>query len=60
MYILLLVWCHHTHTKSNLYLDSSLDTIFREPAQYKLTFHVPNLISIFGCLGHLSKESVQV
>jgi hypothetical protein len=32
-----------------------------EPELYRLlTFHIPNLISIFLSLGHLSKESVQV
>jgi hypothetical protein len=36
-------------------------TITSEPALYKLiAFHVPNLITIFLCLGRLSKESVQV
>jgi hypothetical protein len=62
------VWCHppshlasFTPTKSNLYLASSLEAVIREPALYKLlTFNVPNLISIFHCMGHLSKESVQV
>jgi hypothetical protein len=50
-----------TPTKSNLYLDSSLETVIREPALYKLlTFHVPKLLSIFLCLGRSSKESVQV
>jgi hypothetical protein len=50
-----------TPTKSYLYLASSLETVFREPALYKLlTFQVPNLISIFHSLGRLSKESVQV
>jgi hypothetical protein len=47
--------------KSNLYLDSSLEAVIREPALYKLlTFHNPNLMSIFSCLGRLFKESVQV
>jgi hypothetical protein len=50
-----------TPTKSNFYLDTSLETVIREPALYKLlTFHNPNLISIFRRLGHLSKEYVQV
>jgi hypothetical protein len=36
-----------TSTTSNLYLDSPLETVIREPALYKLlTFHIPNLISI--------------
>jgi hypothetical protein len=48
-------------TLTNLYLPSSLETVIREPALYKLlTFHVPNLISIFRSLGRLSKESMQV
>jgi hypothetical protein len=47
-------------TKSNLYLDSSLETVIWEPTLYKLLiFHVPNLLSIFLRLG-CSKESVQV
>jgi hypothetical protein len=50
-----------TPTKCNLYLDSSLKTVTREPALSKLLrFHVPNLMLIFCCLGRLSKESVQV
>jgi hypothetical protein len=50
-----------TPTKSNLYLASSLETVIREPTLYKfLTFHNPNLMSIFRRLGRLSKESVQV
>jgi hypothetical protein len=50
-----------TPTKSILYLASSLETVIREPDLYKLlTFHNPNLISIFRTLGRLSKESVQV
>jgi hypothetical protein len=47
MYILLLVQCHRTPTKSNLYFDSSFYTVTSEPALYKLlTFHVPSLMSI--------------
>jgi hypothetical protein len=50
-----------TPIKSNLYFDSSVEAVIKEPALYKLlTFHNPNLISIFCRLGHLSKESVQV
>jgi hypothetical protein len=50
-----------TPTKSNLYLASSLETVYREPTLYKLlTFQVPNLISVFHSLARLSKESVQV
>jgi hypothetical protein len=50
-----------TPTRSNLYLASSLETVFRVPVLYKLlTFQVPNLISVFHSLGRLSKKSVQV
>jgi hypothetical protein len=50
-----------TPTKSNLYLDSSLETVVREPALYKLLiFHVPNLLFIFRPLGRLSKAFLQV
>jgi hypothetical protein len=50
-----------TPTKSKLYLDSSLETLIREPGLYKfLTFHVPTLMSIFLRLVRLSKESIQV
>jgi hypothetical protein len=50
-----------TPTKSNLYLDSSLETVIREPAQYKpLMFHVPTLMSILRRLGRFSKYSIQV
>jgi hypothetical protein len=43
------------------YLDSSLETVIREPTLYKFfTFHNPNLMSIFLRLSRLSKESVQV
>jgi hypothetical protein len=50
-----------TPTKSNLYLNSSLKTVIREPALYRLhTFHNPNFVSVFRRLGHLSKESIQV
>jgi hypothetical protein len=59
--ILLLVWWHCPLTKSNLYSDSSFDAATSEHALYKLlTFQVPNLISTFRCLDHLSKESVQL
>jgi hypothetical protein len=61
MCILLQVRCHCPPTKSNFYLVSSLETVIREPTLYKLlTFHNPNLISIFHSLSRLSKESVQV
>jgi hypothetical protein len=50
-----------THTKSNLYLDSFLETVIRDPALYKLlTFHNPNLMSVFSRLGRLSRVSFQV
>jgi hypothetical protein len=40
-----LTYC--TPTKSNLYLDSSLETVIRKPALYKrLMFHVLNIMSI--------------
>jgi hypothetical protein len=36
-----------TPTKSNLYLDSSIETVIRDPVLYKLlTFHNPTFISI--------------
>jgi hypothetical protein len=42
-------------------MDSSLESAIREPTLYIILMsHVPNLISIFFRLGHLSKESVQV
>jgi hypothetical protein len=48
-------------TKSNLYFDIYFATVMSEPALYRLlTFHMPNLISIFLSLGRLSKESVEV
>jgi hypothetical protein len=50
-----------TPTKSNLHLDSSLETVIREPALYKLlTFHNPNLMSVFHHLGRFPRESAQV
>jgi hypothetical protein len=44
-----------TSTESNLYLDNSLKTIIREPTLYIVHVHVPNLMSIFRRVGHLSK-----
>jgi hypothetical protein len=42
----------YTPTKSNLYLDNYLAAAVHEPALYKLlTFHVPNPMSLFHCLG---------
>jgi hypothetical protein len=50
-----------TPTTSCLYFDSSFATVMSEPALFRLlTFHIPNLMSIFLSLGHLSKESVHV
>ena len=49
-----------TPTKSNLYLANFLASAVSELALYWiLTFHVPNLISLFRCLGH-TKVSIQV
>jgi hypothetical protein len=49
-----------TPTKSYLYLGNSLAAAVSEPALYRLlTFHVPNLMSLFRCLGH-TKVSIQV
>jgi hypothetical protein len=54
-------WEQWYDTSDLLYLASSLETVIMEPALYKLlTFHDPNLVSIFCCLGNLSNESVQV
>jgi hypothetical protein len=48
-------------TESNLYFNNYFDTVSNGPALYTLlTFRVLNLISMFCCLGRLSKESVQV
>jgi hypothetical protein len=42
-------------------LDISSATVLSEPTLYRLlAFHIPNLVSIFLSLGHLSKESIQV
>ena len=49
-----------TPTKSNLYLANSLAAAVSEPALCRLlTFQVPNLVSLFHCLGH-TRVSVQV
>ena len=49
-----------TPTKSNLYLANSLAAPVNKPALYRpLTFHVPNLISLFRSLGR-TKASVRV
>jgi hypothetical protein len=48
-----------TPTQSNLYLAISLATVVSEPDLYRLyTFHAPNLMFLFHCLGH-TKGSVQ-
>jgi hypothetical protein len=50
-----------TPTKSSLYFAISSTTALSENALYiLLTFHIPNLVSIFFCLGLLSKDTVQV
>jgi hypothetical protein len=49
-----------TPTKSNLYLTNSLAAAISEPALYRLvTLRVPNLMSLFRCLGH-TKVSAQI
>jgi hypothetical protein len=49
-----------TPTKSNLHLPKSLAAVVTEPDLYRLlTFHVPDFMSLFHCLGR-SKGSVQV
>jgi hypothetical protein len=57
-------WFGATSVTSDLLYSTRLNffvTVMREPALYRLlTFHVPNLMSIFFSLGRLSKESVQV
>jgi hypothetical protein len=53
--------CSCTHTKCNLYFDITSTTVLSEPTLHiLLTFHVPNLMTIFFSLGCLSKESVKV
>ena len=47
-------------TTSSLYLANSLTTVVIDPDLYRLVmFHVPNLISLFYCLG-CTEESGQV
>jgi hypothetical protein len=47
------------HPQNLMYI--SFETVMREPALYRrLTFHVPNLISIFRSVGRLSKKSIHV
>jgi hypothetical protein len=47
-----------TRIKSNIYFSPSPATVFSDPGLYTLvTFHVPNIISVFLCLCR-SKESV--
>ena len=49
-----------TPTKPNLHLANSLSTVVSEPDLYTLlTFQVPNLMSVFHCLGY-TNLSVQV
>jgi hypothetical protein len=50
-----------TPTKSNLYLESSLQHVIREPALHKLLmFQVSNLICLFYRSDCLPKKSTQV
>ena len=52
-------YSHIPLPKLNLYLANSLATVLSDTDLYKfLTFHVPNLISLFHCLG-CTKGSVQ-
>ena len=47
-----------TPTKSNLYLANSLAAVVREPDLHRLlTFQVPNLMSLFYCLGQSRSEA---
>jgi hypothetical protein len=51
---------YYTPTKSSLHFDISFAAFMTEPALYRLlTFHIPNLMSIFLSLGHLFEESIQ-
>ena len=44
-------------TKSSLYLTNSLTTVVSDPDLYRLlTFHVPNLTSLFHCLGRTERS----
>jgi hypothetical protein len=60
MCILQRVWCHHPRIwlpapQLNLtYLDSSLESVIREPALYRLL----TFMSIFSCIDRLSQESI--
>jgi hypothetical protein len=46
-----------TATRCKLYFVKSLTTVFNEPALVRLlTFHVPNLTTVFRCVGR-NKES---
>jgi len=48
----------YTPSKSNLYFANSLTTVVNEPDLYRiLTFHIPDLMSLFHGLGH-TKGSV--
>ena len=49
-----------TPTKSDFYLANSLAAAESEPALFRLlTFHIPNLMSLFHCLSH-TRVSFQV
>jgi hypothetical protein len=45
-----------TPTKYNQYLDISLETALNK----LLMFHIPNFMSIFCPLGHLSKDTADI
>jgi hypothetical protein len=46
-----------TPTKSSLYLANSPTTVISDPDLYRLlTFHVPNIISLFHCLGRAERS----
>ena len=48
-----------TPTKSNMYLGNSLATVASEPDLCRpLTFHVPNLLSLFHCLCRTMDQSM--
>jgi hypothetical protein len=68
MYVSLLVRCHSyilwppvLPLNLLIYFDITFATVMRLPAPCRLlTFHVPNLMSIFLSWGRLYKESAQV
>jgi hypothetical protein len=56
-----LFFCTPTKFTFYSYLHSSLKTVIRKPALYKLlTFHNPNLMSVFNRLSCSCRESVEV